>query len=58
LFAARDVWFVVSVPIFLARVLGWSLWSALVLAGLAGIGAMFLPPVTADVDWSGAKGDD
>ena len=25
LFAARDVWFVVSVPIFLASVLGWSL---------------------------------
>src|SRR5207248_9779274 len=24
LFAARDVWFVVSVPIFLAGVLGWS----------------------------------
>ena len=24
LFAARDVWFVVSVPIFLASVLGWS----------------------------------
>ena len=23
LFAARDVWFVVSVPIFLASVLGW-----------------------------------
>jgi len=25
LFAARDVWFVVSVPIFLASILGWSL---------------------------------
>jgi hypothetical protein len=24
LFAARDVWFVVSVPIFLASLLGWS----------------------------------
>ena len=24
LFAARDVWFVVSVPIFLASVLGWT----------------------------------
>jgi hypothetical protein len=24
LFASRDVWFVVSVPIFLASVLGWS----------------------------------
>jgi predicted MFS family arabinose efflux permease len=35
-----------------------SLWGAVVLAGLAGIGAMFLPPVTADVGWSGAKGDD
>lgn len=35
-----------------------SLWGAVVLAGLAGVGAMFLPPVTADVGWSGAKGDD
>jgi predicted MFS family arabinose efflux permease len=35
-----------------------SLWGAVVLAGLAGIGAMFLPPVTADVDWSGAKSED
>jgi predicted MFS family arabinose efflux permease len=35
-----------------------SLWGAVVLAGLAGIGAIFLPPVTADVEWSGAKGDD
>lgn len=35
-----------------------SLWGAVALAGLAGVGAMFLPPVTADVDWAGAKGDD
>jgi predicted MFS family arabinose efflux permease len=35
-----------------------SLWGAVVLAGLAGVGAMFLPPVEADVSWSGAKGDD
>jgi predicted MFS family arabinose efflux permease len=35
-----------------------SLWGAVVLAGLAGVGAMFLPPVTADVSWAGAKGDD
>jgi hypothetical protein len=34
------------------------LWGAVVLAGLAGVGAMFLPPVTADVDWAGAKSDD
>jgi hypothetical protein len=35
-----------------------SLWGAVVLAAAAGIGAMFLPPVTAAVDWAGAKGDE
>jgi MFS transporter, APGE family, 1-arseno-3-phosphoglycerate exporter len=35
-----------------------SLWGAVVLAAAAGVGAMFLPPVTADVAWAGAKGDD
>jgi MFS transporter, APGE family, 1-arseno-3-phosphoglycerate exporter len=35
-----------------------SLWGAVILAAAAGVGAMFLPPVTADVSWSGAKGDE
>jgi predicted MFS family arabinose efflux permease len=35
-----------------------SLWGAVVLAAAAGIGAMFLPPVTTEVGWEGAKGDD
>ena len=35
-----------------------SLWGAVVLAAAAGIGAMLLPPVTAEVGWEGAKGDD
>ena len=35
-----------------------SLWGAVVLAGAAGIGAMFLPPVTSAVGWAGATGDD
>jgi hypothetical protein len=35
-----------------------SLWGAVVLAGLAGIGAMFLPPVSSGVGWAGAKGGD
>jgi hypothetical protein len=35
-----------------------SLWGAVVLAAIAGVGAMLLPPVTADVAWSGAGGDD
>jgi predicted MFS family arabinose efflux permease len=36
-----------------------SLWGAVVLAGAAGIGAMFLPPVSVtSVSWAGAKGDD
>jgi MFS family permease len=28
LFGARDVWFVVGLPVFLASVLGWSFWQA------------------------------
>jgi hypothetical protein len=36
-----------------------SLWGAVVLAGAAGVGALFLPPVAAtSVSWAGAKGDD
>jgi predicted MFS family arabinose efflux permease len=35
-----------------------SLWGAVVLAAAAGVGAMFLPTVTTEVDWTGAKGDE
>ena len=36
-----------------------SLWGAVVLAAAAGVGALFLPPVSASaVSWAGAKGDD
>jgi predicted MFS family arabinose efflux permease len=36
-----------------------SLWGAVVLSAAAGLGAMFLPPVSASaVSWAGAKGDD
>jgi len=35
-----------------------SLWGAVVLAAAAGVGAMRLPPVTTEVAWSGAKGDE
>lgn len=35
-----------------------SLWGAVVLAAAAGIGAMFLPAVTTEIDWEGARGDD
>jgi MFS transporter, APGE family, 1-arseno-3-phosphoglycerate exporter len=36
-----------------------SLWGAAVFAAAAGIGAMFLPPLTTPaVSWTGAKGDD
>lgn len=36
-----------------------SLWGAVVLAGAAGIGALFLPPVsTTTVSWASAKGDE
>jgi hypothetical protein len=35
-----------------------SLWGAVGLAALAGIGALFLPPITNAVSWAGAKGDD
>src|SRR3954470_2374863 len=54
LFAARDVWFVVSVPIFLASVLGWSftqvggfmaLW-VIAYGGVQGLAPVLLPKVT------------
>lgn len=35
-----------------------SLWGAVVLAAAAGVGAMLLPPVTTEVGWEGAEGDD
>ncbi len=35
-----------------------SLWGAVVLASAAGIGAMFLPPVRADVGWEMAGGEE
>jgi predicted MFS family arabinose efflux permease len=36
-----------------------SLWGAVVLAGAAGVGALFLPPVTTtSVSWAGAKSDE
>jgi len=34
------------------------LWGAVALAGLAGFGAMFLPPVSAAVSFEGIAGDD
>jgi predicted MFS family arabinose efflux permease len=54
LFAARDVWFVVSVPIFLASVLGWSftqvggfmaLW-VIAYGGVQGLSPVLLAKVT------------
>lgn len=35
-----------------------SLWGAVALAGAAGVGAIFLPPVESTASWSAAKGDD
>jgi hypothetical protein len=35
-----------------------SLWGAVVLAGAAGVGALFLPPVMTPMSWAGATGDD
>jgi hypothetical protein len=35
-----------------------SLWGAVVLAALAGVGALFLPPASTEVGWAGAKGDE
>jgi len=35
-----------------------SLWGAVALATAAGVGALVLPPVTSEVSWAGAKGDD
>jgi predicted MFS family arabinose efflux permease len=35
-----------------------SLWGAVILAAIAGVGALFLPPVSSAVSWAGATGDD
>lgn len=35
-----------------------SLWGAVALAGAAGVGALFLPPVEGAVSWDAAKSDD
>jgi MFS transporter, APGE family, 1-arseno-3-phosphoglycerate exporter len=35
-----------------------SLWGAVVLSAAAGVGGLFLPPVSGSVSWAGAKGDD
>jgi MFS family permease len=42
LFGARDVWFVVAVPVFLASVLGWKFWQAggFMAAWIIGYGAV------------------
>lgn len=47
-----------SVLLYQLAGVGASLWGAVVLASAAGIGAIFLPPVTADVDWEGAAADE
>jgi predicted MFS family arabinose efflux permease len=60
LFAARDVWFVVSVPIFLAGVLGWSAtqvgcFMALWVIGYGGVQSVS-PIVLANLTGGGAPG--
>jgi hypothetical protein len=35
-----------------------SLWGAVLLAAVAGAVALLLPPVTADVSWARARGDE
>ena len=37
---------------------GLSLWGSVVLAGAAGAGALWLPPVTTARGWDGIKGDE
>jgi predicted MFS family arabinose efflux permease len=60
LFAARDVWFVVSVPIFLASVLGWSFtqigaFLALWVIGYGGV-QMLAPVILRAISNDGAPG--
>ena len=60
LFAARDVWFVVSVPIFLASVLGWSFtqvggFMALWVIAYGGVQGLS-PALLAEVTHAGAPG--
>ena len=54
-FACVDSWGSI-VP--LSQVMAVNVEIAVVLAGLAGAVALLLPPVTADVAWSRAKGDE
>jgi predicted MFS family arabinose efflux permease len=59
LFGARDVWFVVALPVFLAEVLGWDFWKVggFLAAWVIGYGIVqsVAPSLTAKVDLTGKR---
>jgi predicted MFS family arabinose efflux permease len=60
LFGARDVWFVVALPVFLAEVLGWDFWQVggFLAAWVIGYGIVqaLAPGFTGKRDLTGARG--
>jgi predicted MFS family arabinose efflux permease len=60
LFASRDVWFVVGLPVFMASVLGWSFWQtgAFLAAWVIGYGSVQASAPRTMRRWSGPGGPD
>jgi MFS family permease len=60
LFASRDVWFVVGLPVFLSSVLGWSFWQvgAFLAVWVIGYGIVQASAPRTTRRWGGPKGPD
>ncbi len=60
LFASRDVWFVVGVPVFLSSVLGWSFWQvgAFLAVWVIGYGMVQASAPRTTRRWGGPEGPD
>ena len=58
LFASRDVWFVIGLPVFLESVLGWSFWQAggFLAIWVIGYGMVQASAPTTMRRWAGAEG--
>ena len=60
LFASRDVWFVIGVPVFMESVLGWTFWQtgAFLAVWVIGYGIVQASAPNTMRRWSGADGPD
>jgi MFS family permease len=60
LFASRDVWFVVGLPVFLSSVLGWSFWQvgAFLAVWVIGYGIVQASAPRTTRGWGGPEGPD